>query len=130
MPPPPGSTPPVSRMVLGGGIVAAVAGASAALSLPALCPFRICTGNACPGCGLSRSVFSLLKGDVVESWRYHPLLVPLAAQVILIAVLRRRGPAPSWLNGLLLVNLFVVVGVWLVRWRLGLLDFVIAEGLK
>ena len=36
------------------------------------CPFKKLTGLDCPGCGLQRSIVSLLKGDVVASIKFYP----------------------------------------------------------
>jgi len=43
---------------------------------PTICGFANCTGVACPGCGMTRAAGSLLRGNVSEALRYHPL-VPL-----------------------------------------------------
>lgn len=118
---------PSGSFLTGAGLVGAIAGASVAVSLPALCPFRLCTGHACPGCGLSRSVFSLVKGDLAASWRYHPLLIPLVVQVVIVALLRRVGLSAFWFNVILAANLVLIVGVWALRWRLGQLDLVVGR---
>ena len=42
------------------------------LGLPALeCPVPRLTGSHCPGCGLTRSVEALLRGDFEASMRFH-----------------------------------------------------------
>lgn len=41
-----------------------------------LCAFRAATGLPCPGCGLTHAGLALLRGEIVESLRYHALLVP------------------------------------------------------
>jgi hypothetical protein len=60
------------------------------LSLPAWdCPFFRLTGIPCPGCGLSRAVILLLKGDFLGSLRFHafaPIFL-LAAVVVILTVL-------------------------------------------
>ncbi len=38
-----------------------------------LCPFLKLTGIPCPFCGLTRSLFSLLSGDPLQAFWYHPL---------------------------------------------------------
>ncbi len=40
------------------------------------CPFYSILGITCPGCGMSRSFISFLKGDFYQSFQYHPMLVP------------------------------------------------------
>lgn len=43
------------------------------------CPILFFTGIPCMGCGITRAVLSLLKGDFIGALKYHPLifLVPL-----------------------------------------------------
>jgi len=38
-----------------------------------LCMFKRVFSLPCPGCGLTRSVSSILHGDLLKSWGYHPL---------------------------------------------------------
>ncbi len=42
------------------------------------CVLNSLTGYYCPGCGGTRAVFSLAKGDILKSFVYHPF-VPYAA---------------------------------------------------
>lgn len=44
------------------------------------CVFQLLTGLYCPGCGGTRAIMSLLRGDVLTSFVLHPL-VPYAAAV-------------------------------------------------
>ena len=67
-------------------VVAAVAwllcAAQAALGVGeslVLCPFRLLTGHRCPGCGMGHAVASAMRGDWLESFRHHPLGIPLLA---------------------------------------------------
>ena len=41
-----------------------------------LCPSRRLFGLDCPGCGLTRATFALIRGDIAEMWRFHPLAIP------------------------------------------------------
>ena len=36
------------------------------------CPLLMVTGLPCPGCGMTRSCLSLLRGDWAEVWRFNP----------------------------------------------------------
>lgn len=38
------------------------------------CPIHRLTGLPCPGCGMSRALFSLAKLDFAGAWYYHPLV--------------------------------------------------------
>ena len=98
-----------------------------------ICPFRICTGGACPGCGLTRAAAALVKGDLASSWYYHPGALFLGVQIAVVwalAVGNRTGviawrPQRDWLQLLLIVNGVVLTALWLIRWRLGHLDRVL-----
>jgi len=114
--------------------VAAAGGAialSAGIDFPVLCPFRLCTGHACPGCGLTRGAGALLRGDLVASVRFHPLAIVLAVQALVVVVIGlRRGKSMSAVlrdrPGLLAVNAAALLATWVLRWHFGLLDLVLA----
>jgi hypothetical protein len=36
-----------------------------------LCPFKMITGFPCPGCGITKSLIFLFKGDFYKSLEYH-----------------------------------------------------------
>jgi len=83
-------------------VVAGTAGVQIALvslSLPGwVCPFFRVTGIPCPGCGLTRAVILLLKGDVQGSLRFHafaPILLLTAVSLILFLVLPRSITQPT-----------------------------------
>lgn len=42
-----------------------------------LCLFRLFTGLPCPGCGLCHAGVAMLKGRWLDSFRFHPLLIPV-----------------------------------------------------
>lgn len=69
------------------------------LSLPAWdCPFLRLTGIPCPGCGLSRAVILLLKGDLAGSLRFHafaPIFLLAAVAVILTVLLPKSVIQPA-----------------------------------
>ncbi|HEY0505912.1 MAG TPA: DUF2752 domain-containing protein [Lysobacter sp.] len=49
------------------------------------CVFHLLTGLHCPGCGLTRALHALARGDIAGAWAMHPLL--LAALPLLAAML-------------------------------------------
>lgn len=58
------------------------------------CPFLHITGWQCPGCGGTRSMFSLLNGDIITSLQMNPIVVAGYLSVILAlvgVVVGRRG---------------------------------------
>lgn len=94
-----------------------------------VCPFANLTGHPCPGCGLTRAAFALVRLDFDRALALHPLsplLVPLVCALGLEAAGRYALGADSpargfialrtrhtaWLFGLLSV---LVLTVWAAR---------------
>jgi hypothetical protein len=48
------------------------------------CFFKSNFGIECPGCGMQRSLISLLKGNIVESIQYHAALIPFIITLIFL----------------------------------------------
>ncbi len=72
-------------------LVGAAVPLSASLGVD-LCAWRAALGQACPGCGLSRSVRCLARGDFAQSVTFHPfglLVLPYAV----VAASRLLWPA-------------------------------------
>lgn len=100
---------------------------------PTLCPFRICTGEACPGCGMTRGLGALANGQWTESFRLHPLAALIALQAVALWVIALgvrsdrvgRDQVRRLALPLAVVNATLLFGVWVARWKLGLLDYVL-----
>lgn len=43
------------------------------------CPIKQLSGIDCPGCGLQRSIVSLIKGDLISSFKFYPATIPIMA---------------------------------------------------
>ena len=66
---------------------------SSGMGIP-LCVFKHLFSLPCPGCGLMRSVSSVLHGDFLKSWGYHPLGIFFVAAAVLFVfnlVMPRRS---------------------------------------
>lgn len=68
-----------------------------------LCPFRGLTGVPCPGCGMTRAVSEVVRGELIASLHHHPLGLVIASLAVaswfwtLISLCRERlgGRAPA-----------------------------------
>ena len=48
------------------------------------CPVQHFTGVPCPGCGMSRAAFALLRLDFAAAFRYHPMIFVLSPVVLYV----------------------------------------------
>jgi hypothetical protein len=95
---------------------------------PTICPVALLTGVACPGCGMSRAIAWIFRGDLERSVGYHPL-APLVAMIGVFAVVwvlgrRLRGwrrPNTAVLNSGLVVLAALLMAVWIARLASGTL---------
>ena len=93
-----------------------------------VCLFRRCTGTACPGCGLTRAMAHLVRGDIATAWAYHPLAILVAAEAVVATSLWWLTTSGrirfDWLRigtAWLAVHIPLLVVVWLTRWATGTL---------
>lgn len=89
---------------------------------PTICPFALCTGSACPGCGMTRAASSLVRGDIGAAMVFHPLVILIAFQAggaWIWYLLRRRDlvrpMSQSTLTLILATTGLALVLVWMVR---------------
>ncbi|MBI2213207.1 MAG: DUF2752 domain-containing protein [Acidobacteria bacterium] len=129
---PPGSSPATALVVWLGGALLAVAVVAWLAALgpgeTTICLFRHWTGVPCPGCGVTRSIAALVRGDVSRAFHLHPLAPIAAAEAGILWVgwgvslfSRRRGLDESRLALVLLANFAAFVALWVVRVATGTL---------
>ncbi len=67
---------------------------------PILCPLHAVFGLPCPGCGFTRAFCALAHGDLASALHYNALSMPVAAALLLGAVVAgyeaARGRATRW----------------------------------
>ncbi len=52
------------------------------------CPFHFITGFYCPGCGITRMLFSLLRLDIYQAFRYNPMVFILLVLYIIYYIIK------------------------------------------
>ncbi len=89
---------------------------TAALGDAGICFFKLIYGIPCPGCGLTRSLTSLIRGNVLDAFHYHPMF-PLVLAAPAAVLLRKHEPfrsliksQPFWIS---IIVLFLLQ--WAVR---------------
>lgn len=110
------------------GILAAVGaavGVTAMVPWGGECGFRYALGADCPGCGMTRGTVALLRGDLGESFRWHPLALPvalLAATAVALALHEGatgrptfRRAADRWGLPAAVAGIALLGAVWVVR---------------
>ncbi|MRR08025.1 MAG: DUF2752 domain-containing protein [Deltaproteobacteria bacterium] len=60
-----------------------------ARAIPVFCPFKVITGVACPGCGMTRAMLSLIDGRPGEAFLYNPFCFFLLF-VLMLSLMPRR----------------------------------------
>ena len=98
---------------------------------PTVCPFALCTGMACPGCGMTRAASHLVRGNFDVAFSYHPLVVLIALQVVggwAWYMLRRAGKvrpmSQTTFNVVLIATAVSLLAVWAIRLATGTLPSV------
>ena len=83
------------------------------------CLFHLMTGLYCPGCGGTRAVRALFRGDLAMSFQYHPLVLYMAAVILAEVVsfgIARATKNPRWFLGHVLGFVYIGVGIILANW--------------
>lgn len=79
------------------------------------CPYKLLTGWACPGCGLTRCVHAALHGDFARAWQYNPwIFVAMPAALVFATLPRVTGEAKA--QRLRTALAWVMLGVTLAFW--------------
>jgi hypothetical protein len=95
---------------------------------PTFCPFALCTGTACPGCGMTRAASALIRGDLTNAMALHPLVLLVGIQLAVgwtWYLLRRSGRARPLrtrnVNAILIVTALALLVTWAARLATGTL---------
>ena len=79
------------------------------------CPIRYFTGIACPGCGMTRAVFSIVTFHFAEAIHYHPLVVTLPFICFFWFFQKRFPSGTRWRIYLIISASILFITVYLYR---------------
>jgi len=92
-----------------------------------LCPYRLLTGGWCPGCGCTRALSAIVRGDISTSLALNPWTILLLAQVAVISGWFLGAPEAArawWARNdirFLQVNITVGLIIWVARLATGVI---------
>lgn len=87
--------------------------------IPFFCPFEKLTGIPCPGCGMTRAVVAVSKGELIQSIHFHPFVVFLFFIVTLSTIPRRHlQKVPSAVIGVFQYCMYGVLVMLIAHWIL------------
>lgn len=81
------------------------------------CILKLLIGYPCPGCGMTRAVFSLFRLDFAQAFYYHPLVFLLP--VVLWVIVFSKRPLISKIHRSTIfwsILLVLVLVVYILRW--------------
>lgn len=53
-----------------------------------ICPVVLLSGYPCPGCGMTRAMFKVLRFDFAGAWEMHPFIYPIGILFVLFCISR------------------------------------------
>lgn len=75
-----------------------------------ICLIRGITGIPCPSCGMSRAIHSVIKGDIINAFRFHPLFWLPFLVVVLFIIFKRK-----FFKYILISTIFLLIVVYILR---------------
>lgn len=82
------------------------------------CFFKSTFGIDCPGCGMTRAFFSLLKGNLMESLAFNPGLIPFLITIaVLLVQLKLKHPRGG----------FVVMWLFIITTTITMINYIVKE---
>lgn len=79
------------------------------------CAIKIGTGVDCPGCGMTRAFLALARGDISQSFKYHPLGLVVAAWLVWAWSCSAAGRQVRVNVILAYIFLAALIGIWIVK---------------
>ncbi|ADL41515.1 hypothetical protein COB47_0151 [Caldicellulosiruptor obsidiansis OB47] len=83
-----------------------------------MCLFRSIWGIPCPGCGMTRALLAVLKGNLLAAFYYHPLCVVVILYPVIYIIFKVRKSKQIfdvWKNKALKTIIRLFLFVWIIR---------------
>ena len=77
------------------------------------CPIKFLTGVSCAGCEMTRAWACLLRGEIVQAFCYHPLL--LLPVIWTVTFFIRDKLSKKSVNRLIIISTFLFLLVYFIR---------------
>ena len=78
-------------------------------TIPFFCPFKALTGVPCPGCGMTRAMLSITKGDFRGAFGYNPFSFFLLFMLVISVVPGKQAEKLSSIVPVIMNYVFIVV---------------------
>lgn len=80
-----------------------------------ICLLKKVSGIPCPGCGMTRAIFSFLKFNIKEAFFYHPLfLLPFIWTVVTIVFYIKKIDKSRYFL-FLVITIIIFISTWILR---------------
>ena len=79
------------------------------------CVFYEITGLYCPGCGITRSILSLIDGDIYQAFRYNPIIfidIPLIMMTSIIDFIYKDNKKVKKVTNVIYIMLLIITLVF------------------
>ncbi|MBQ5851894.1 MAG: DUF2752 domain-containing protein [Lachnospiraceae bacterium] len=69
-----------------------------------LCPLVLLSGYPCPGCGMTRALFRIMRFDFAGAWSMHPFIYPIGILCLMFCICRYllNGNYMKYVKGLMI----------------------------
>ena len=82
-----------------------------------MCPVVLLTGFPCPGCGMTRAMFKVLRLDFAGAWQMHPFIYPIGILFLMFCISRyfMNGKYMKYVKGFMILIAVLMVVFYVYR---------------